>query len=147
MKKKLFTSIIIASMAMSFMACGPETNDSSLELTEEASKETDAQKASEKLDDLNQVKEDAVIEITNNYVNTPEFEEAFENDVRIGGPYRATGSAEVSEYSDWQEAYKALIEDLRTQSDNVKFALVYINDDDIPEMVYIPFCSKYAKET
>ena len=138
MKKKLFTSIIIASMAMSFMACGPETNDSSLELTEEASKETDAQKASEKLDDLNQVKEDAVIEITNNYVNTPEFEEAFENDVRIGGPYRATGSAEVSEYSDWQEAYKALIEDLRTQSDNVKFALVYINDDDIPEMVYIP---------
>ncbi|MCR4831490.1 MAG: hypothetical protein K5883_08585 [Pseudobutyrivibrio sp.] len=138
MEKKKISALVIAICTISITSCGVEQivdngqNDTQQETSAMEEPSPVVEDAAQNTDD------NVVIEITEGYVNSPEFQEAFDSNIRIGGPYHPAGAAEVTEYSDWQEAYDALIQDLNSEGDSIDPKMIYVNDDDIPEMVYEP---------
>ncbi len=141
MKKRLLMTLFMMAMAVNIVACGAEES-------EEVSLEQDTSGALETNDsgttaDDTDTTDDVVIEVIDGFSYSDEYLDAYEADSRIGANYTKTGEAEVSEFDDWKEAYETLIEDVSDNHGNAEFALIYVDDDEIPELVYTSDDGKY----
>ena len=142
MKKKIIMSLLAASLVVTTVGCGLEAavdNGPKEEVAVSEDTSDEASDAAASTEDESEAEDDVVIKVVEGQGHTAEYEAAFSAAEGIGGPYRMTGASEVSEFDDWKEGYKALVEDLSSDNDEVKFAVVYVNDDDIPELVYTPY--------
>lgn len=122
-------------MMASMIACGkanvsgevePEELENALEDSKPENKEDSSSEESENL---------PTIEVVEGYTYSDEYNAAFELDDRVGANYMATGASEVSEFTSWKEGYKTLVEDLSSE-DSISFSLIYVDSDDIPELIY-----------
>ena len=143
MKKKFLLLGLITSISINLLACASNETPSE----EASSSETAQEELNTVLDnqeDIDVIEEEAednddavVIEVKENGSKSDEYIESFEKDNRCGTNYKKTGDAEVAEFDTWQEGYKTLIEELAEESSDIRFSLVNINDDDIPELAYM----------
>ena len=140
MKKRLYVFTLCLIIATSMIACGKDNVSGEVEPEELA----DALEESKSESEATENKDDSAsgesenlptIEVVEGYNYSDEYKEAFERGDRVGASYMPTGASEVSEYASWKEGYKALVEDLSSE-DSVRFSLIYVDSDDIPELIY-----------
>ena len=134
MMKKWLVGLLLVSFSVSVCGCGAE--EATMETTEEISEVSSA--ADEVVEEisLEEVKEESepIIEvIADEKSHSEEYNAAFETGKKCCASYSPDGKAAV--YDSWQEGFKALIEDI-SYDDSTAFALAYINNDDVPELVY-----------
>lgn len=131
MQKRFLQILILGALVASFTACGKEEATTEGPTETFVAEKTEAEEPAEETQEEPEEESEPVIEVVDgNYQPAKEYQDAYENGERIGGAY--TVDSEAEEYSDWKEAYKAIIEDL----DDLSFALIYVDDDDIPELAY-----------
>ena len=140
MKKRLYVFTLCVTLAASMIACGKDDISGTIEPEEIADTVEDNKsevEANENKDDSSLEESETLptIEIVEGYNYSDEYKTAFEEGNRIGASYMPTGASEVAEFESWKEGYKALVEDLKAE-ENISFALVYVDSDDIPELVY-----------
>ncbi|SFO61707.1 hypothetical protein SAMN05216351_11927 [Pseudobutyrivibrio sp. JW11] len=140
MRKRLFVFTLCVTIAASMIACGKDNVSGEVEPEELADALDESKSESEatenKDDSANSESENLpTIEVVEGYNYSDEYNAAFELDDRVGANYRASGASEVSEFASWKEGYKALVEDLSSE-DSVSFSLIYVDSDDVPELIY-----------
>ncbi len=141
MKSKYLLLVLVLSFCFCFAGCGLEMakDDGPLEISEESEPEevNDAVESNEETEEVieesQEENEDVIIEVVEGSSHSAEFEEAFESAEACGGNFSQKGDDNVSEFDTWQEGYTALIKELTDVHD---FALIYVNDDEIPELYY-----------
>lgn len=133
MKKRVLLTILCAMLSIAMLGCGKK--DTTEPILEEPKAEENVSNDTEEEQKDDTSDSDAKIEVVDGYTHSDEYNAAFEAGISIGNSYRKTGAAEVSEFDSWQEGYKAIIEDLST-NENAKYALIFVDDDNIPELVY-----------
>ena len=143
MKKKVLSMILIGATAL-FTACGLEqAKDNGPKILDEKASTTENVQDDEAVEN----NDDATIEVVENASHSDEYNEAFEIGDRIGASYMKQGDAEVTEFESWQEGYKALIEDCNNDGYEHSYALIYVDGDDIPELVYKTYDDQVAIAT
>ena len=143
MKKKLVSILLILSVGSVCMACGLEQSTdngpkSLLGGSNDAAEEATAEEENN---------DDVKIEVVENYGYSDEYKAAFEADDRVGANYIKSGDAEISEFESWQEAYKSLIEDCENDEMEHSYSLIYVDDDNVPELVYTTMNNQLAIAT
>lgn len=93
----------------------------------------DEDEVSEEADITEEDEEDVVIEVVEDAIHSSEYKAAYENGDVIGINFIASYDDEVSQFDTWRDGYESLIDDA---SDDTVFALIYVDDDDIPELYY-----------
>ncbi|MBO6130279.1 MAG: hypothetical protein J6P79_15505 [Pseudobutyrivibrio sp.] len=140
MKKKILLTLLTGLSTVILFACGtkeatvtePDVADTTTE--EETIPTTDTVQTEEE-----SAEEEVTIEVIENATHSEEYNLRFEAGERIGGSYVPTDEAEVAQYGDWKEGYTALIDDLSSDADvayESTYALIYVDEDDIPELAY-----------
>ncbi len=143
MKKKLLSLLLVVSVGSLCTACGLEqARDNGPKSLLGGSKEVE-EEATEEEENYDDVK----IEVVENYGYSEEYKAAFETGERAGANYMKEGDAEVSEFESWQEAYKTLIEDCENDEMEHKYSLIYVDEDDVPELVYTTMNNQLAIAT
>lgn len=143
MKKKVLSMILIGATAL-FTACGLEqAKDNGPKILDEKADTTENVQDDEAVEN----NDDATIEVVENASHSDEYNEAFEIGDRIGASYMKQGDAEVTEFESWQEGYKALIEDCNNDGYEHSYALIYVDGDEIPELVYKTYDDQVAIAT
>lgn len=140
MKKRLYVFTLCVTIAASMIACGKDNVSGEVEPEEleDAIEESKSEnEATEKKDDSSSEESENLptIEVVEGYNYSDEYNAAFELDDRVGANYIAAGASEVSEFASWKEGYKTLVEDL-SDEDSVSFSLIYVDSDDVPELIY-----------
>ena len=132
MKKKVVQLTLLGILALSITACGLEAarDDGPKDFMVGEKKDKEETVENSKEQESEEESEPVIEVVVNEYQPSEEFEKAYEEGALIGGDYAVDGKTQT--YDDWKEAYEALIDDL----DDLKFALIYVDDDDIPELVY-----------
>ncbi len=142
MKKKLVSILLILSVGSVCMACGLEqSTDNGPKSLLGGSKDVEEVAGDEENED------DVKIEVVEGYSYSDEYKAAFEADDRAGANYKKSGDAEISEFESWQEAYKTLIEDCENDEMEHKYSLIYVDEDDVPELVYTTMNNQLAIAT
>ena len=142
MKKKLVSILLILSVGSVCMACGLEqATDNGPKSLLGGSKDVEEAAGNEENND------DVKIEVVEGYSYSDEYKAAFEADDRVGANYIKSGDAEISEFESWQEAYKSLIEDCENDEMEHSYSLIYVDDDNVPELVYTTMNNQLAIAT
>ncbi len=139
MKKKFLSLFVCLVSSFGLVACaGKEPAAETVETVEEAVETEPNEEQAEKPDTevAEEVTEDVTIEVVDATSHSDVYNEYFEIGERIGANYIKSGDSEVTEFADWKEAYTSIIEELGAGGYEPGFALIYVNDDDIPELVY-----------
>lgn len=134
MKNRLLGFMLVGCMLASLAGCGfsNETEVASDEETKDVETETNEPE----IEDLSEEDKDAVVEVVvNEYDVSQEYKQRFDVNERVGANFIVGSDKEASEFEDWKAAYTALIEDI---GQDCQYALIYVDDDDVPELVYKP---------
>ena len=139
MKKRFLFLFMMGALAAGVVACG--ANEPKADVNEdtqvEAEDKTDSssEKEEEEATEEN-TDEDVSIEVVENVAHSDEFNERFDLDERVGANYIKNGDSEVTEFGDWKDAYQSLVNDMQEDGMDTKYALIYVNEDEIPELAY-----------
>ena len=143
MKKKTLLLLFLLA-TFTFCGCGNEVdttedfdNVEDDQSEEELETGIDSAQATSSEEDNESTEEDIVIEIVENSEHSEEYNLRFEMADRCGSSYIMSGDAEVSEFDSWQEGYKTLIDDVVSNNEDAGFCLINVDDDDVPELVYL----------
>jgi hypothetical protein len=135
MKRRILILASLMAVTFGLVACG---NQEALNVDdEEVREEVKEEHAAEKTEVVDP-DEDVKIEVIENALaHSEEYNERYEADERVGASYKKSGDNEVSEFEDWKEAYETIIGDVGDEPDyEPGYALIYVNDDEIPELAY-----------
>ena len=136
MKKRFISFVLVLGLSFSMVACGTNADaKQNQQVPEEQAADTESKSKDTEKVEFEEVEEtepiiDVVVE---DKAHSEEYKEAFEKGVKCGGSFAPNGTA--AKYDNWQEAYKALVEEL-DYDDTTMFDLVYVDDDDVPELIY-----------
>lgn len=137
MKKRFLNILIIGAVIFSFSACGKDTNELNLDALNETTETEEVETTDVTTEELATEEEVPEEEENDEFTHSQEYDAAFELDDRYGAMYAMTGDAEVSEFGSWQEGYISLVNDMLDNTDyQVEYELIFVDDDDIPEMAY-----------
>ncbi|QFJ55402.1 hypothetical protein [Pseudobutyrivibrio xylanivorans] len=129
-------SLLSLIMGASLISCGKETAESVEEpeeqVTESVEQEAEAPEEGSKVEF--QESEPIIEVLVNDSVKSEEYKAAFNSGKIVGASYIKSGDSSASKFDSWQEAYKTIIDELGDSE--VKYSLIYIDDDDIPELAY-----------
>ena len=144
MKKRILSLVLIFTISSVCSGCGLEqARDNGPKSLTDSSKDVEEEVVDEEEENYDDVK----IEVVENASHSDEYNEAFEIGDRIGASYMRQGDAEVTEFESWQEGYKALIEDCNNDGYEHSYALIYVDGDEIPELVYKTYDNQVAIAT
>ena len=137
MKKRLLLLMVIGVMSASVLACGNEETKENIVDNEvqEESVESEVTEATQTVPEEDS-DEDVTIEVVEGTAHSAEYNERFELGERTGATYMKAGDSEVTEFSDWKEGYSTLVEDIEADGTGTGYALIYVNEDEIPELAY-----------
>lgn len=140
MKKKILLTLLTGLSTVILFACGTKEATVTEPVVADNTTEEETIPTTDTVQTEEENSEEAVtIEVIENATHSEEYNLRFEAGERIGGSYVPTGEAEVAQYGDWKEGYTALIDDLSSDADvayESTYALIYVDDDDIPELAY-----------
>lgn len=131
MKKNLLSALMAGVVGLSFTGCGLEmVKDDGPEdqlVTEVPSSDV----ANEAEDEEDESEEEPVFEtVIDEYTPSEEFLQAFEEGKSVGADYSPKDSSK--NFTDWKDGYTSLIHD----AGEGEYALIYVDENDIPELLY-----------